>query len=269
MAGSGGDGDRFIQATYRNGEQRRHGLWETALSESRKIYWRGHRVTWQGSVERSGFAILPQVLSREEVASLLDDVNKSTLHRSRAGIRHALKHPAVAELANDERLLNLAKGILGEEAIPFHATLFDKSPAANWLVMWHQDTALPIRERREAPGWGPWSVKEGVTYAHAPASALSKVLALRVHLDDSTESNGPLRVLPGTHNLGVIEDQVIHKLAEDIVPVECLIEQGGVLAMRPLILHASSKSTGTAPRRVIHIEYASSMRVGDGFELAR
>ena len=108
-----------------------------------------------------------------------------------------------------------------------------------------------------------------MTYAHAPASALSNVLALRVHLDDSNEANGPLRVLPGTHGMGVIEDQSIHKLAEEIGPVECLVEQGGVLPMRPLILHASSKSTGTAPRRVIHIEYASSMRIGDGFELAR
>ncbi len=135
--------------------------------------------------------------------------------------------------------------------------------------MWHQDTALPIRERRETDGWGPWSVKEGVTYAHAPASALSNVLALRIHVDDSTESNGPLRVLPGTHNLGVIDDQSIHKLAEEIAPVECLVHRGGVLAMRPLILHASSKSTGIAPRRVIHIEYAPSMRTGDGFELAR
>ncbi len=70
-------------------------------------------MTWQESVNRSGFAILPPLFSREEVASLLDDVNKSTLRRSRAGIRHALKHPAVAELAGDPRFLNLAKEILG------------------------------------------------------------------------------------------------------------------------------------------------------------
>jgi ectoine hydroxylase-related dioxygenase (phytanoyl-CoA dioxygenase family) len=226
-------------------------------------------VTWQESVKKSGFAIIPSLLSGKEVKSLLDDLDKSTLHRSRAGIRHALRHPAVTELANDTRLLKLAKEVLGGDAIPFHATLFDKSPAANWLVMCHQDTALPIRERRESPGWGPWSVKEGVTYAHAPASALENVLALRVHLDDSTEANGPLRVLPGTHNLGVIDDQSIHNLSGVIDPVECLVDQGGVLAMRPLILHASSKSIGTAPRRVLHIEYASSPIFADGFELAR
>jgi ectoine hydroxylase-related dioxygenase (phytanoyl-CoA dioxygenase family) len=226
-------------------------------------------VTWRDSVEKYGFAISSPILSLAEVNRLLDDINKSTLHRSRAGIRHALRHPAVGQLANDPRILHLAKEILGEQTFPFHATLFDKSTSANWLVMWHQDKALPIRERREAPGWGPWSVKEGVTYAHAPSSVLSNILALRIHLDDSTIANGPLRVLPETHNLGVIDDQAIHKLAEEVTPVECLVDRGGVLAMRPLLVHASSKSTGTAPRRVLHVEYASSRVVGDGLELAR
>jgi ectoine hydroxylase-related dioxygenase (phytanoyl-CoA dioxygenase family) len=226
-------------------------------------------VNWRDSVEKSGFAILPAILSADEVNRLLDEVNKSSLHRSRAGIRHAIKHPAVAEIANDGRLLNLAKDILGEGTIPFHATLFDKSPDANWLVMWHQDRALPIRERRDVAGWGPWSLKEGVTYAHAPAAALSNILALRVHLDDSIETNGPLRVLPGTHAMGILDDQAIHTLAENVAPVECLVERGGVLAMRPLILHASSKSTGTAPRRVLHIEYAASAMLDDGLEIWR
>jgi ectoine hydroxylase-related dioxygenase (phytanoyl-CoA dioxygenase family) len=99
----------------------------------------------------------------------------------------------------------------GSGAFPYHATLFDKSPTSNWLVVWHQDTALPLRERKALAGWGPWSVKEGVNYAHAPASALRQVLALRVHLDDSTEHNGPLRVLPGTHTRGVLSDEEIER----------------------------------------------------------
>src|SRR5713101_4352038 len=119
-------------------------------------------------------------------------------------MRHAMRHPAVAALAQDRRLLDVARGVLGWEAFPCRATLFDKSPHANWLVVWHQDTALPLRKRRNEPGWGPWSVKENVIYAHAPASALSRVVAVRVHLDDSTAHNGSLRVLPGTHMLGVL-----------------------------------------------------------------
>jgi ectoine hydroxylase-related dioxygenase (phytanoyl-CoA dioxygenase family) len=107
-----------------------------------------------------------------------------------------------------------------------------------------------------------------VTYAHAPASALGKILALRVHLDDSTLENGPLRVLPGTHVLGVMTDKAIHELSMKIQPVECPVPKGGVLAMRPLIVHASSKSLVDDPRRVIHIEYAESAEIADGLELA-
>ena len=38
--------------------------------------------------------------------------------------------------------------------------------------------------------------------------------------------------------------------------------------MRPLIVHASSKSRGNMQRRVLHFEYASSARIADGLELA-
>ena len=171
-------------------------------------------------------------------------------------------------LAKDRRLLGIAQTILGDGAMPFKATVFDKSSTANWLVAWHQDTALPLRQRRDLPEWGPWSVKDGVIYAHAPASALSKVLALRVHLDDSTAENGPLRVLPGTHTLGVLTDDAVHDLSIQSPSVDCPVSRGGILAMRPLIVHASSKSQNNSPRRVLHIEYAESEVIADGLELA-
>jgi len=179
-----------------------------------------------------------------------------------------MKLPAVFEIASSSQLLEIAREILGGNVIPFRATLFDKSPKANWLVVWHQDTALPLRERRETPGWGPWSVKEGVNYAHAPASALEQVVALRLHLNDSTSENGPLRVLPRTHTLGVLTDDQIRNLAGRVEQVECLVPRGGVLAMRPLIVHASSKSATEAPRRVLHLEYARVHALSDGLELA-
>ena len=101
-------------------------------------------------------------------------------------------------------MLAIASRFLGPSAIPFRATLFDKSRGNNWLVVWHQDTALPLVEHRDVTGWGPWSVKAGITYAHAPASALARVVALRLHIDDSDADNGPLRVLPGTHAQGLL-----------------------------------------------------------------
>jgi len=225
-------------------------------------------LAWLELIRKQGYAIIPDILESNEVNRLLDEFSRADLPRSRAGLRHAMKVAAVAAVAHDARLIGIAREALGAEAFPFRATLFDKTPSANWLVVWHQDTALPLQGRHEFPGWGPWSVKDGVNYAHAPASALSQVLALRVHLDDSTAENGPLRVLPGTHTLGVLTDEALHDLSTKIAAVECLASQGGVLAMRPLIVHASSKSQSEIPRRVLHIEYAESARIADGLALA-
>jgi ectoine hydroxylase-related dioxygenase (phytanoyl-CoA dioxygenase family) len=179
-----------------------------------------------------------------------------------------MRHPSVAVLAHDTRLLALARHVLGVHPTPYRATLFDKSPRSNWLVVWHQDTALPLNAPHDVPGWGPWSVKSGVRYAHAPAAALEHVVALRIHLDDSTPDNGPLRVLPATHSMGVLSDPELQALARRIRPYECTVTRGGVVSMRPLLVHASSKSVAALPRRVLHIEYAAALHLESGVEIA-
>ena len=225
-------------------------------------------MTWEDAIERDGFGIVPGVLGSEEIERLLGRISAAAPHRSRAGVRHALGLSPVVELAQQPSVIERARAVLGPGALPYRATLFDKSPKSNWLVVWHQDTALPLRERRETAGWGPWSVKEGVAYAHAPAAALKEILALRIHLDHSTRLNGPLRVLPGTHRLGVLDDDRVHELATKMAQVECLVPAGGILAMRPLLIHSSSKSQVEAERRVLHIEYASSPSIAAPLDLA-
>jgi ectoine hydroxylase-related dioxygenase (phytanoyl-CoA dioxygenase family) len=215
--------------------------------------------------QQSGFDVIPGVLTASEVSSLL--VGISAIARGRAGARHLMQDPAVTRVAHDPRLVELATDVLAARARPYRATLFEKTPAANWLVVWHQDTALPLEGRREVAGWGPWSTKDGVVYAHAPAAALQRIVALRVHLDDSTSENGPLRVIPGSHELGVLSDAGIHALVDRARPHECTVGRGGIVVMRPLLVHASSKSAAPAPRRVLHIEYASTMSLEPGLTL--
>jgi ectoine hydroxylase-related dioxygenase (phytanoyl-CoA dioxygenase family) len=211
---------------------------------------------------------LPTFWNPITVSALIKAIESSSIFRSRAGMRQALEIDAVRLLVMNSRLLQIARNALGDGAVAFRATLFDKSPKSNWLVVWHQDTALPLRGRLDVKGWGPWSVKEGVIYARAPASALEQVLAIRVHLDDSTAENGPLKVLPVTHKLGVLSDDAIHELAERTSPVECHVGSGGLVLMKPLLVHASSKSKNDAPRRVLHIEWAAEKCFPGGLELS-
>ena len=94
------------------------------------------------------------------------------------------------------------------------------------------------------------------------------MIALRLHIDDSRADNGPLRVLPGTHTMGVLSDAEVGRLARNIPPVDCIVPAGGIVAMRPLVVHASSKAECDHPRRVLHIEYAESLGMQAGLELA-
>jgi hypothetical protein len=219
------------------------------------------------TMDDSGYAIVEGVFSRAELAPVVAPLDGHLATRSRAGARHVLALPEVRTLAGESRLIELAARFIGA-AQPFRATLFDKSASANWLVVWHQDTALPMRARVDAAGWGPWSNKGGIVYAHAPASALAQVVALRISLDPSTGTNGPLRVLPGTHLHGLLDDAAVERLAREITPVDCTVGTGGVVAMRPLLLHASSKATSEARRRVLHIEYAAATGFGPALDLA-
>jgi len=66
----------------------------------------------------------------------------------------------------------------------------------------------------------------------------------------------------------VVSQETLHILSTQVTAVDCVAPQGSVLAMRPLIVHASRKSQVENPRRVLHIEYAASAVIGDGFALA-
>jgi len=215
-----------------------------------------------------GYQTITRALDPAELPPVIAALEGCALRRSHAGARHLLGLPAVRALADDDRLVRIARSALGGSAIPFRATLGDKSMKTNWLVAWHQDTALPMRTRFQSRGWGPWTTKDGVLYAHAPAAVLERVVALRIHLDASTGTNGPLRVLPRTHTLGRLSATEISGIQRGVAAVDCLSPAGGIILMRPLLLHASSKSRDDRPRRVLHVEYAARMEVADGVELA-
>jgi ectoine hydroxylase-related dioxygenase (phytanoyl-CoA dioxygenase family) len=214
-----------------------------------------------------GFAIVEGVIESDEAVRLRGQIEGIAALRTRAGARHLMSVPAVNAIAHDARLTAIARNWVGASAIPYRATLFDKSPDSNWLIVWHQDTALPLVQRADTAGWGPWSLKGDVQYAHAPAHVLERIVALRLSLDDSAPDNGPLRVIPATHVRGVLTDDEIAKVAREVDAVDCCVGAGGVVVMRPLTVHASSKAVSDRPRRVLHIEYADTLDVGDGLRL--
>ena len=205
------------------------------------------------AVESDGFSLGSHLLGmteQQELLALLGNV-------SGAGQRGILASPLVARLARSERLLELVRPHLARKPFPVRAIYFDKSPAANWLVPWHQDLTLALRLRAEVPGFGPWSIKDGVPHVQPPVELLEQMLIVRLHLDDADDSNGALRVLPGSHRLGRLSSGQIQELRAQQADVLCRVAAGDAMLMRPLLLHASGRSTSQRHRRVLHIEYAA------------
>ena len=163
----------------------------------------------------------------------------------------------VASLARSPRLLGLVRPHVAREPVPVRAIFFDKSPGGNWLVPWHQDLTLALRARAEVTGFGPWSVKDGVPHVQPPVDLLEQMLTVRLHLDDADEANGALRVLPGTHRLGRLSPVQVQEQRAQQADILCAATAGDALLMRPLLLHASGRSTSQRHRRVLHVEYAA------------
>ncbi len=189
--------------------------------------------------------------------------------RNKAGIRNLMSNPEVRQKAESQNLVGLIKDLSGTWPIAYKATLFEKTGKANWLVAFHQDTALPLEKAQDSNGWGPSSLKDGIIFSHAPTWALRKIVALRIHLDASTPENGPLRVIPRSHHERVLDDAEFEKIINQGPAVECPVGKGGVIAMSPLIFHASSKIKNDMPRRVLHVEYSPSLDLGEGVRLAQ
>jgi hypothetical protein len=215
----------------------------------------------------NGFAIIPEVFGAPELDNISRELETAPLKRSRAGIRHLLSVPAIATLARDSRLLNLATAALSCEPVPLRATLFDKSAETNWLVVWHQDTALPLLERREVPGWARGRRSAASSTLMPRRQSLSRLWRCAFISTIRHQTMGRSVFCRERTRWGVLSDDQIHAAAQRIEPVECTLARGGVFAMRPLLVHASSKVVTDAPRRVIHFEYAASAALAHGLHL--
>jgi ectoine hydroxylase-related dioxygenase (phytanoyl-CoA dioxygenase family) len=143
-------------------------------------------------------------------------------------------------------------GALPAGHVAMQCTYFAKSVSRNWLVPVHQDLSIPVAERVDEPTLAGWSEKEGQLFVQAPREVLESLVAVRLHLDRCGEEDGPLQVVPGSHRDGVLSAEAAVQVRRAQGVVSCLAEQGDAVVMKPLLLHASSKATGTSQRRVLH-----------------
>lgn len=202
--------------------------------------------------EQNGFALIPDVLDAADCARFATVAAPAVAALS-GGTRNLLEEAWCAALACRLGRHRALHRLLPGGAVAVQCTYFEKSASRNWLVPVHQDLSIPVAERVVDARLGAWSKKEGTLFVQPPVALLEQLVAVRVHLDDCGASDGPLRVVPGSHRAGVVAPQ--DAIAARACELPCAAPRGAALVMRPLLLHSSSKSTGSGLRRVLHFVF--------------
>jgi len=216
---------------------------------------------WKNELDVRGATLVPSLINDEQIAGLIAAC-ETALTVSETDKRHAIRNllarvPEAAEIARSKDIRALVEETLGQSAVMFRGLYFDKTPDSNWLVPWHQDLTIAVKERQDNPGFGPWSTKEGVAHVQPPEPWLSGRLAIRLHLDDCGPENGPLKVIPGSHRFGRLEGNEIDQMRVARKAAICIANRGDALLMNPMLLHASSQADSPGHRRVIHLEFCA------------
>lgn len=208
----------------------------------------------QSTLDVYGFEIVEDIYSEKEINEILRLVESCELE-NKFGIREFLSdHPEITQKVFNERLINIIKDISPKCDKSIKSIYFDKPPNANWIVNWHQDLTINVTNRIETADFLNWRVSEKRTIVQQNKAILENIITIRIHLDDCTRQNGALRVIKKSHLNGVVEIKEWIKTKEKDVSI-CEVEKGGVLIMKPLILHSSRRVENKMKRRVIHIEF--------------
>ena len=170
--------------------------------------------------------------------------------------------PALSALLTSGPILGIVAGRLGEAAHPVRAILFDKTPMTNWALGWHQDRTIVVRERRDTPGFGPWTIKAGLQHVEPPFAIIEAMVTLRIHLDDVPADNAPLVIAPGSHRLGKVAERDVDAAVARCGTRTCLASRGDVWVYATPILHASAASTFASHRRVVQVDFSAAALPG-------
>ncbi|WP_336690958.1 MULTISPECIES: phytanoyl-CoA dioxygenase family protein [unclassified Chryseobacterium] len=216
----------------------------------------------KNSITENGFTVIDQIFSDEEIGKISEviqniDTSKETFRKSEDlfAIRQFLKEiPEVKNLIFNENLKTIIKEIFGEKYFVVKSIYFDKPEKSNWYVAYHQDLTISVDKKLELENFGSWTTKQNQFAVQPPLNILENIFTIRIHLDETNENNGALKVIPKSHAKGIYRPETIDWNAE--TETICNVEKCGIMIMKPLLLHGSNRTTNGRKRRVIHIEFS-------------
>lgn len=214
-------------------------------------------------LENNGFSIIENVYSDAESNRILDHIthagsDKDTFRKSADlfAIRQFFHEvPGTIPIVFNPLLKEILEKTFGNRFFVVKCIYFDKPASSNWFVSYHQDLTISVDKKRETNGFQCWTVKQNQFAVQPPLAILQNIVTVRIHLDPTNENNGALRVVPQSHKKGIYRPKQIDWNTE--TEVNCSVAKGGIMLMKPLLLHSSGRTTNNARRRVIHMEFSS------------
>lgn len=223
----------------------------------------------KNQIADKGFSVISNVFSSKEIERISEviqnmDTSKETFRKSEDlfAIRQFLKEiPEVRDLIFNENLKTIIKQTFGENYFAVKSIYFDKPEKSNWYVAYHQDLTISVDRKMDLENFGPWTTKQNQFAVQPPLDILENIYTIRIHLDDTDENNGALKVVPASHAKRIYRPETIDWNVE--TEQICCVDKGGVMIMRPLLLHGSNRTTNGKRRRVIHIEFSDMELPGE------
>ncbi len=217
---------------------------------------------YRSQIEEFGFTTIDSVFSDDEVTLILEkieqiDKTKDTFRKSDDlfAIRQFLKEvPETKPIIFNERLNSIITSIFGNDYVPVKSIYFDKPEKSNWYVAYHQDLTISVDKKLELDDFGPWTTKQNQFAVQPPLYILENIFTIRIHLDETNSENGALKVIEKSHSKGIYRPETIDWKNE--TETICDVKKGGIMIMKPLLLHSSSRTTNNQKRRVVHIEFS-------------
>ncbi|WP_316779504.1 phytanoyl-CoA dioxygenase family protein [Pedobacter antarcticus] len=218
---------------------------------------------YRTQIDEKGFVTINNIFSVSEVEKILQlidqaDTSAKTFKKSADlfAIRQFIKEvPEIGKLILNDEFKRLIHGIFGSDYFIVKSIYFDKPEQSNWFVSYHQDLTISVNRKAEIDNYSKWTVKQDQFSVQPPLVILAQTYTVRIHLDDTNENNGALKVIPGSHLKGIYRaDDIDWSNESEHV---CEVRKGGIMIMKPLLLHSSSRTTNNNKRRVIHIEFCN------------
>jgi hypothetical protein len=214
-------------------------------------------------IDLNGFTTIEDVYTRKELNQIVEvidhaDASNATFRKSSDlfAIRQFLREiPSIGPILLNENLKKIIHQIFGPDYFVVKSIYFDKPERSNWFVAYHQDLTISVDNKIELENFGPWTVKQNQFAVQPPTEILENIVTIRIHIDDTNEKNGALKVIPQSHLKKIYRPETIDWTKEKEAVVN--VGAGGIMIMKPLLLHSSNRTTNNKKRRVIHIEFSN------------